>query len=442
MDSIKHLKDKFRNKKALIFSCGDNIKEHRKRFNEFEKSDFIKCCWKSSCRFLNYNCDILGVSTNTEIDDIKKVDCPIIEFGTNYVKNSIKIQCTKTKFDQNFKRFYEKDGEIVCQGFFAQHMYNFIMFLNLCGVKEFYLFGFYNNHTFLNILDYNYYDDLLRDTGHWYDKEKSRTFEWGGFVEQLNSSKIGKLAKKSNIKLFNVSSRGCLSNSIPRITFDSIFLSEKVFIERDDYIDLCHQLDKNFDKDFYSKEYQIKPKNCLYDYIYYGIYLNRKINKDDKKNVISINKNLEKIIYSLMIMKNSFNFDNKRYSTMLFFYHFVNYFDSVFEVKFFNSIDLISSDIFLDVYVKNNNISSFMKTELYNILIEEYKIKNKNCEEYIDSLAFAYILFHKYKLHLPEDFNWETYINNYPDLKKKIKNEKQAIRHYINHGKSEKRKYK
>lgn len=45
-----------------------------------------------------------------------------------------------------------------------------------------------------------------------------------------------------------------------------------------------------------------------------------------------------------------------------------------------------------------------------------------------------------YKKH--PDFNWETYINFYDDLKKVIKTEDQAIRHYAYHGEKEHRIYK
>jgi lipopolysaccharide biosynthesis protein len=67
-------------------------------------------------------------------------------------------------------------------------------------------------------------------------------------------------------------------------------------------------------------------------------------------------------------------------------------------------------------------------------------------QKYLENLRFPYELYVNFPLNeengIPQDFDWEVYLNLYDDLKKKLKhNSEILLQHYLKYGKLEKRHY-
>ena len=88
------------------------------------------------------------------------------------------------------------------------YVFKFIIFLFFLGIKEFYLFGFFIDTKWLDIRNYNYYDDIVSDAFHHYSTQdkseykkisnvfeltKFRVKEPGIFSEQINSYYLKRL---------------------------------------------------------------------------------------------------------------------------------------------------------------------------------------------------------------------------------------------------------
>jgi lipopolysaccharide biosynthesis protein len=68
-------------------------------------------------------------------------------------------------------------------------------------------------------------------------------------------------------------------------------------------------------------------------------------------------------------------------------------------------------------------------------------------QKYLENIPFPYELYVNFPLNekdgIPQDFNWEVYLNLYDDLKSKLKHSSEILlQHYLKYGKLEKRHYR
>lgn len=101
-----------------------------------------------------------------------------------------------------------------------------------------------------------------------------------------------------------------------------------------------------------------------------------------------------------------------------------------------------TSNNYINIKFPNiNHDSNLINIKLENDMLKNYCVKNSIN---INNLNEFMSILNKYGNHLfkNSDFNWEKYFNNYKELKDKISyNKESALKHYLNHGIKEKRKY-
>jgi hypothetical protein len=418
-----NLKNCLKGKKCCIFSCGANIDEHSDKFDQIKNDkSFITCCIKSSIEYLQFEADIL---------------CLYGYINGNYINNN-KITDIFTIKSELFQ--YNGKSYIFTKSY--GNIFEIVKFLIYTGIKEIYLFGFYLADYIINDLThYNFYDDIIVEKCHKYDKPFSRIKEYGCIHEHIISSSVNNFCIENNVLLYNVSEYGCLSNKIQRINFESIFLNEKknIFskIPYKDFLDLIEeQMDYNYyynkycnDKNNNIINFEKKKEICINHFLY-NIYLLNNVNENDKKKSIVIN-NFFKTILVLICYIN--HYDNKIITIQSFFAHYLLDFNKIFNVCFYKDFEIISQEEFYDnlLLIHLNHINNIN----FDNINSNYKINNYNQNKYFK--LFVYLYYYK---NIPDDFNWRVYIELNDDLKNMY--EIQAITHFIRYGYRENRKYK
>ena len=342
----------------------------------------------------------------------------------------------KQKFKYNDKHTsYDLDNfELLHPSFFI------IRFLNYVGIKEIYLFGYYLADEMINDLtNYNFYNDIVCKQFHTYDVPFTRIKEPQIFKQHVASTRLAKHCIQNNIKLYNVSEYGCLSNKIKRINFESVFLNDKNIISsKISYIDFLDTFNHTVDIDFYYEKYCNNNSNMLLinkkikvleHLLSLGIYVLNKVNKYDTKNNVCLNP----FIIDIMSLF-AYLYDHHNNITS-FFAHSLLTFNKVFNVCFYNDFDKISCPNFYDELVSlhinkiNNNI----------INLDAVFYSHFNKREYNENKYFKLFIYLIYYKNIPDDFNPSTYIELNEDLK--YMTEIEAINHYISYGCFEKRIY-
>lgn len=428
--TIINLKDCLKDKKCCIFSCGVNISEHCNKFNKIKNDKtIITCCIKSAIEQLDFETDILALyglvnGTYLNNDNIQNV----------FILKTEQFKCNEQSY--NLDNFKIDD--------FETDVYNIINFLNYVGVKEIYLFGFYLADYIINDLtNYNYYDDIVCNKFHKYDEEFSRVKESGIIMEHIESSKIAQYCVDNDILIYNVSTEGCLSNKIKRVTFESIFINEKTFVSsKIAYKDFLDEFNDKVDIDFYYErncnnnnnvtlfEKKLEVLNHL---IMEGIYCLKKVNKQDKKNEICLNGFITDImcLFNYMLLH-----PLPHIGKPAFFCHYLLYFNKIFNVCFYKDLDKISSPNFFDdlLLLHINNINNIN----FNMFYSHFNITKYNEHKYFKLLC--YLLYTTKFKNIPEDFKWD----NYKELNADLHNisEFEAKVHYEYDGHRENRKYK
>ena len=435
------------NYKSALFSCGHNVKEHQDKYNQIENSDeFIRCCWKNN---IIDNIDIIGIGNNINltIDYLENNQSFVLCIQPPIISNEIphfQIKKTTIKFiDKNDALYFDKKhNKTLSPNFMDNDIYIFIVFLRYIGLKEINLFGFYLDNKMLDIRNYNYYDDIICCKFHYYETiDKSRTKEPGVFYDHLNSCSLKNWADSNNTKIYNVSNTGCLSNTIPRITFESIFLNNKTIIEPEyKYEDLSVQMDKYIDKEFYYRKYN-KPFT-IQDYVESIYYINP-INDKDLRKGYQISDLLREIMgVTAYIIKypGTHNPNIKAINMNLdtvFGCHYLLRFNNAMEICFYKDFDLINSNEYWDekLIENSNKISIFTNKDIIDL---DYPLQIYNESKYF------YLLLLKLRFkcidNLPNDFNAIEYKQLNEDLKHMT--DLGTSEHYINQGISEKRRYK
>ena len=432
---LANLKNCMIGKKACIFSCGYNLIEHKDNFYRLQNNDnILTCCVKSAITYLNYNCDILllvGIINgnyldNKNIDDIIILSDNLFNKSYNKLKNYLDID-------------YFKIINIKCKIFWL------IYFMIYIGITEIYLFGFYLSDYIINDLyNYTYYKDIICKKSHLYDKDNTRTKEPGLFIEHIESSYINDFCNKNNCQLFNVSELGALSNYIKRIDYESIFEKNKNIIQsKIKYKDLLDEINNKLDVEYYYNKYCLinrkddidtKKYKCIQNLMISGIYKLNKLNKNDPKQDIIITIN--SFIYNIICLFSYLH----RYNALFllesaFFCHYLIKFNNTFNTEFYEDFNKISKEEFyINLLIKyhnqiNKNIN--LIHDIKKIFNEPIFINNKYCD------LFIYMI---YINKLPKGFNCNLYKNLNLDLFNL--NNHELIFHYVNCGKSEKRKYK
>ena len=442
-----NLKDCLKDKKGCVFSCGANINEHSDKFEQIKNDkSFVTCCIKSAIEVLNFETDIL------------------VLFGFingNYLNNDKSDNSFILKGDDHFdyyvKDFYNLNKFTIDKYPFYEISFNIIHFLYYTGIKEIYLFGFYLADYMINDLtNYNYYDDIICNSFHNYDKPGTRIKENGILILQINSTILASYCDDNNILLYNVSEYGCLSNQIKRIGFECIFKNEKKIISsKIKYIDFLDEFNNKVDIDFYydnniinseilisktnnnnSNKFILNPKQfiVLKHIITTGIYSLKKVNKNDLKNEIKLNNFITDIMSMFsFILFYPIPLINKLLQA--FFCHYLITFNKTFNVCFYNDFNKICCPEFYDnLLLLNidgiNNNKSYI--DVFCDFFNEPKFKQNKYFE-----LFIYLFYIK---NLPKDFNSEYY----KELNEDLKNfhDVKAISHYIYEGHKENRKYK
>ena len=437
------------NYKSVLFSCGHNVKEHQDKYNQLENNDeFIRCCWKNN---IIDNIDIIGIGghLNNYIDYL--TNSKSFRFSTQYYDNvNINFQITKTQhdtfMDKNDALYFDEDNnKTLSPHLKGGDIYIFILFLKFIGLTEINLFGFYLDNKMIDIRNYNYYDDLVCNYAHYYENNNGhRCKEPGIFYEHLHSYVLKDWADCNNISIYNVSNTGCISNKIPRITFESIFLNNKTIIEAEyNFEDFPYQIDKYLDKDFYRRKYN-KPFD-ISEYIHSIFFINPINDKDLRKGYQPSDLLQEIMSVTVYIMK----YIKRHYPKLktikknldiAFFCHYVLPFNNALDICFYKNFDLINSNKYWDDKLIENDykISTFKKKYHMGILDSDYNIPSYNESKYF------YLLLLKLRYNgidnLPKDFNASEYKHLHGDLKHM--SDLDAIYHYINYGITEKRRYK
>ncbi len=393
-------------RKACVLSCGHNITEHLDKLAQLPE-EYTICCFKSSVTLLKSRCDILATGNHIVGDYFeKRNDVFRILFTNNHwdgiygkTYNVFKIYKVSQKFLDNNVSLEVNNKRIEINDLMGCDIYALIVTLIFMGIKEIYLFGCYLDNKFIDIRKYNFNEDILCQYGHYYDVTYNRIKEPGFFCDHINSYYLKNFCDQYKAKIYNVSSQGMLSNKIPRINFEDVTKQIKTVIEpAHSFTDFMMQIEKYFDHKYYYNRYMggggadtpvnnIK-KTALQNYISIGIYLNRRINKDDiHKNEVVINDfNKNMLIYTIIIME--YPFINKEYY-LPYFAHYLAKFKMCLGV---------------DIYDKNFTQEYFyeiIKAEKENIdkckkLRESYysKLKESNIEqEYIDNDYFLLCLY-------------------------------------------------
>lgn len=132
--------------------------------------------------------------------------------------------------------------------------------------------------------------------------------------------------------------------------------------------------------------------------------------------------------YDLIIKLNDFPFDNLEERLVTRLYAGSKIKPNIYEM-------ILSS-----INNKNVNIVNYIHDDNK---IKKFVLKNMSEEKMIEYLNIVEKLVKKYTIeNLPGDFNWLTYLNTYPDLRKaNIIDENSAITHYLRHGRFEGRIY-
>lgn len=396
---FKNLKNCLYNRDACLFSCGNNINEHSEHFKELLNCEIMtKCCIKSSCAFLNYNCDIIcvGNNINNYIDNYINMTQHIFKVlfnNYNYTINNFLNITTSKKchFLNEDDNIYFENNNIYVDNFQNNTIFQYILFLKHVGITNIYLFGCFINDNFINIQNYNYYDDILINKGHFYDNLKDRIMEPGSFIEQINSYYLYDWAIKNNIKIYNVSKKGCFSNKIKRISFDSIFSENKQFISSEnDYVDFMEQYKLYFDEIYYTHKYN--TPNPLFHYITNGIYKYNKINKNDNKQSIEIDDFMKNIICLVSYVNGHLYFKESNNINCIspFFSHYLIKFNKKFKVCFYNDYTKINNENFFD-----SNVLKYKKNiETMIVDCEKYKLNNNyfNENKYFKLMYYIFLM--------------------------------------------------
>jgi hypothetical protein len=416
-----NLKDCLKGKKCCLFSCGANIDEHSDKFDQIKNDkSFITCCIKSSIEYLQFESDIL---------------CLYANINGNYINKITDLFVIKSELIQYNGKSYIFTNS--CNKFF----FEIIKFLIYIGITEIYLFGFYLADYIINDLtNYNYYDDILVEKFHKYDKPFSRIKESTVIEEHIISSSVNNFCIKNNVLLYNVSEYGCLCNKIQRINFESIFLNEKkIIFSKIVYKDFLDIVEEQFDYNYYYNKYCNnknndiinfeKKKEICFNHFCVNIYLLNNVNQNDKKKSIVMNNFLETILILICYIK---DYDNAK-TFVPFFAHYLLDFNKIFNVCFYKDFEIISQKDFYD------NLLFRYLNDINNINFDNihfnYKIDNYNHHKYFK--LFIYLFYCK---NIPDDFNWRAYIELNDDLKNM--NEIQAKKHFVLYGYLENRKYK
>lgn len=387
-----NLKNCLDGKKACLFSCGPNLMEHKDRFHEIENDDnIIKCCFKNTViktdifacgnylKGLNIPDNIFSIYFALSFSDkIMKNETININDKTNLIIKSKRFN--KEAYKKNsFWRWNDittqfKDNEII-QEEYIDCTYNFIDFLLYIGIKEIYLFGFFHAEKLIDLSKYEY-TELLRRQHHFSDTEKSignieniNALEPSDYNSIICSYYLTDILEKHNAKCFNVSALGIVSNKIKRITFDSIFTSNKEYIEsKYKYIDFIDQLNNIVDFEYYYNKYigkkymdtDINKLKIFSDILLEGIYCKKHFNPTIKnENEIYINTFSVSVFCSVCFINNyPLVTTINRTQIHIFFCHFAN--------KFIHKVaDIYNKDVFNENY--------------FNILLEKH---NKQLEEF------------------------------------------------------------
>lgn len=451
---FNNLKNCLYNKKACIFSCGYNLTEHSNKFYKIENdNEYLKCCWKSSCNIVK-NVDILGYggTINNENNYFEKNNSfkilidKINEYNLtdeNVYKNKhhLKIHIDR---DQNGDCIF-KNGNIYINYSFIffknklTDIYTFIRFIKFLGIKEFYLFGFYIDTKWIDIRNYNYYEDIISEFGHYYDIKNTRIKELGSFIEQIMSSRLHYYI---NVPIYNVSQIGCLSNNIPRIDFECIFKKNKTIIKSKYYYeDIIYQLNNYFDINFYIKKHNLNyefTEEVIYHYLK-NICLLHKISPDDNKEEIYLNDmilQLTTLIPYILKYGRFYETINKYTLYSEFFAHYLLNFNNSLNVCFYKDYKIISTEQFWNnLLVKNDLAIKNINIVFNNLTDNDYKNTFLNNNKYFKLLYKIFILN-----NIPHDFNFIKYKELNVDLQHK--SDIDAIYHYNYCGYKENRSYK
>jgi len=438
------------NRRASVFSCGANIVEHQDRFKELKEiNDMTICCYKSAVKFFDYDCDILGVGNYINGDYLDKVNCfkflvMSICFKNIYKNNNFNFSqiniISNTNQIKNFityKSSFLFDGHnYLMENFYECNVYNFIIFLNFLGIKNIYLFGFFITDNLINISKYTY-NDLIISRGHYYDKTNNRILESGAFLELKNSSELMKWANHNNVNIYNVSKLGCISKSIPRITFDSITSNKIEFIEPlNDYIDFNVQFNNLIDYEYYKEHYN--TKDPLLDYIDNGIYFYKKLNAKHNMQEINLSEFAENIFYYSTI---AYMYPSKNTSKLKpYICHYVLRFKDASGLSMYDNINITKEMIDNLMIEKNFSMDTFKNftnhIHAYNKYLAKYSNFFKNVE---DNIYLSFVIY-MVMLQVGIDFDAESYKILNPHLK-----DLDTLRlygNYVNHGFLEGRVYK
>lgn len=379
-EGLENIKNCFSGKKACIFSCGYNIYEYKDKFEILRKNDdFVIISIKSAITFLDLDVDI--------------------QIFTN-LNHKYNMYNQRPELNNVFKVRKNEEQYVDITNFDIKNL-NIFEFLKHLGFKDIYLFGFYiAEKLFSSLKNYNYYDDIICNKFHWYEKGN----EYGDLYKRtLDKCLIdyhlflNKLSQDKQINLYNVSNLGSLPNTIPRITFDDIFSNNKTFIKLD-YLDINQLIERDVDLDFYFERYSkndnnIKDKKEFFikDFFYEGGYfLLKKVNKNDKKQEILFTK-FESIRFVILVtiylrkypwynLKIKYNIKSIDY-LLIFFVNYVLLFNKLFDVCLYNDFEKISNlDFYNNLYEENKIVvEELFKNEHHKKELEKFTdITNDN----------------------------------------------------------------
>ena len=325
-----------------------------------------------------------------------------------------------------------ENNNIIANNYNELGTYSFIIFLKHLGIHEYYLFGWYFSEKLLNISNYNFYDDLIVNQNHFYNKKKSIK-EAGVFMENMMSHFLGITCKR----IYNVTSKGSVSDKIMKIDYEDIGNENKTAKYFSEYDDIVEQYGK-VDFDYFYKTYCIFPTIS-------GMpsYIANMYNFSNSTNHPLFFKNIHiKLMCAIFAFACGYPSDVlKLLGTCcdIFMTHYVLKFNEIMQIDFINDFDKLNDPTYFDNlndprYLQNSNnkylsamIEYLKHIDISTVTIEKYKN------------LIHYVCHKIYVDYLPEDFDLYLYkeINSYNDM-----DDYTALGHYILTGKNENKHYK
>lgn len=413
-EKFKLTKGIFQGEKIALFSCGNNLLEFQDKFDDINSS-FYTLGYKSAAKFLDYKCDIFCCDTRTNHTELDKVNDASFKiylleeegFETrqeDFLK--LKYDLTIANHNNSQPTFLWEDNKeynlldeifdnltiggldienvILTNRICCSPIFKVFPFLKHLGFKQIYLLGFY-------YCDDPHWGDRnnLMTQGHYFDGKQMK--EAIMLRDQIQTTLLKRWCDLEEIEIFNVSSAGCASYTIPRVKFNDDMSLQKLparWVNKD----VIELFNDKIDYKFFSSCYMnsIGSKwDVIRHYFGCGFNLNYKLNdkcSNVEIKVIDFDIDLLKYFFVMYQYKNLPLWTSQNSNRLLEVYviHFYHLFDFIYKkhIKRLSDIDdfiLCEKLLLTEEYEIRNQLEVIYGKYLLDMGINYEFIRNKYC---------------------------------------------------------------